>query len=300
MDILEQFLYSIAYKFPKGYPDINDPKDILILENEFKRIGIDLKELETYQNHWQDRVRERGTILDITNFPKDYPMSKQEVIELIQNELKSRANRLLNLKEFPTSIPNKIGYKLMKPILIHNNKRIPLKLKTEYNTAGVDKINIGISYVAIISDNKLRTLLLLDNDDESTIKTNLEKHQERGKLDKGVKIVSAPNYEFTIAPRVEAPATPNLIDPATLPYRVRASYKPGSEFIHDDYGTGKVVAASVSGKRAGEPDYNGVVEWVEVDFGRPYVSNKVLKKTRTINRVFTTSALNLGAGGAAE
>jgi hypothetical protein len=24
MDILEQFLHSIAYKFPKGYPDMKD------------------------------------------------------------------------------------------------------------------------------------------------------------------------------------------------------------------------------------------------------------------------------------
>ena len=27
MDVIEEFLYSISYKFPKGYPDINDPKD---------------------------------------------------------------------------------------------------------------------------------------------------------------------------------------------------------------------------------------------------------------------------------
>jgi len=27
MDVLEKFLHSIAYKFPKGYPDVSDPKD---------------------------------------------------------------------------------------------------------------------------------------------------------------------------------------------------------------------------------------------------------------------------------
>jgi len=27
MDPIEQFLEQISYKFPKGYPDINDPKD---------------------------------------------------------------------------------------------------------------------------------------------------------------------------------------------------------------------------------------------------------------------------------
>ena len=44
MDDVTQFLNRIAYKFPKGYPDMNDANDILILENELKSMGIDLKE----------------------------------------------------------------------------------------------------------------------------------------------------------------------------------------------------------------------------------------------------------------
>lgn len=36
MDITEQFLRKIAYKFPKGYPDINNPKDKALL---FELIG---------------------------------------------------------------------------------------------------------------------------------------------------------------------------------------------------------------------------------------------------------------------
>ena len=27
MDVLDKFLHDVAYKFPKGYPDMNDPKD---------------------------------------------------------------------------------------------------------------------------------------------------------------------------------------------------------------------------------------------------------------------------------
>jgi hypothetical protein len=42
MDPLEKFLYSIAYKFSKGYPDLKDKQDVLILENEIKKLGIDL------------------------------------------------------------------------------------------------------------------------------------------------------------------------------------------------------------------------------------------------------------------
>ena len=42
MDVLEKFLYSIAYKFPKGYPDMKDEQDILMLENLLKEKGISL------------------------------------------------------------------------------------------------------------------------------------------------------------------------------------------------------------------------------------------------------------------
>jgi hypothetical protein len=44
MDILSKFLHNIAYKFPKGYPDLNNDQDILILENELKKLGVNLKE----------------------------------------------------------------------------------------------------------------------------------------------------------------------------------------------------------------------------------------------------------------
>ena len=53
MDILERFLYSIAYKFPKGYPDINDEQDILLLESILKNdfgFKLKLKEQDNYSN----------------------------------------------------------------------------------------------------------------------------------------------------------------------------------------------------------------------------------------------------------
>ena len=44
MDILDKFLRKVSYKFPKGYPDINDEQDMLMLENILKEIGINLEE----------------------------------------------------------------------------------------------------------------------------------------------------------------------------------------------------------------------------------------------------------------
>lgn len=44
MDPITKFLHNISYKFPKGYPDINDEQDILLLETELNKIGFSLNE----------------------------------------------------------------------------------------------------------------------------------------------------------------------------------------------------------------------------------------------------------------
>jgi hypothetical protein len=33
MDPITKFLHSISYKFPKGYPDMNNDQDVLLLES---------------------------------------------------------------------------------------------------------------------------------------------------------------------------------------------------------------------------------------------------------------------------
>lgn len=43
MDVLDKFLNKISYKFDKGYPNLDNPNDVLILENELKKVGIDFK-----------------------------------------------------------------------------------------------------------------------------------------------------------------------------------------------------------------------------------------------------------------
>ena len=62
MDILEQFLYSISYKFPKGYPDLKDKNDLAILENEFAKLDINLN--EPNPPHHQDTQQDESIIDD--------------------------------------------------------------------------------------------------------------------------------------------------------------------------------------------------------------------------------------------
>ena len=42
MDVIEKFLHEVSWKFDKGYPDITNEQDILMLERLLKEIGIEL------------------------------------------------------------------------------------------------------------------------------------------------------------------------------------------------------------------------------------------------------------------
>lgn len=64
MDILEQFIRSISYKFPKGYPDMKNDQDILLLENELKKLGIDLTEVSMTPKEFQKPYPSRHEFSD--------------------------------------------------------------------------------------------------------------------------------------------------------------------------------------------------------------------------------------------
>jgi DNA-binding transcriptional MerR regulator len=70
MDPITKFLHNISYKFSKGYPDINNEQDILLLETELNKIGFSIKEMkqpfETLSPQSQTIGREIMDILDIT------------------------------------------------------------------------------------------------------------------------------------------------------------------------------------------------------------------------------------------
>lgn len=283
MDVIEKFLHSISYKFPKGYPDINNPQDVTLLENELSKLGISLTELNA-PDHWKQRVKERSNILDIENFPKDYPISKEDTIQLIQKELSDRASRLENLKDFPLSLTHQIGYKLLQPAIHHNGKTIPLNLKVKYISKEVEKTSIGNSYLAIVENNTLVTFILLPDDDSFTIESSMKSHQERNqKKQKPIKILNPTNYQFII-PTTKAPDK-HVISPEELPYTLRTDYRVGANLEHDQYGTGKIVGTSAGS--SGRGDSRGVLDWVDVDFGKTYVSGGVAKTVRRIPNIYT-------------
>lgn len=70
MDVLDKFFKKFSYKFPKGYPDINDEQDVLMLEGMLKEMGIDLTEVteEDTPDLPSDILKLKKTIQSLPNF----------------------------------------------------------------------------------------------------------------------------------------------------------------------------------------------------------------------------------------
>jgi hypothetical protein len=58
MDILEQFIRDIAYKFPKGYPDMKDPKDVELLHKLLNEVVDTKPSLNEQQADYDDRIKD--------------------------------------------------------------------------------------------------------------------------------------------------------------------------------------------------------------------------------------------------
>lgn len=290
MDTITKFLNNISYKFPKGYPDINDPNDFLILENELKHLGINLHEL-AQSDHYTKRKNERIKITDIPNLSQkmvgdnDLSQVKEKIIKDITQELSKRLTYLENIKNIPTSYTEQIVYKTLKPVLLSDNKKYDLQFTTEAKTKSGDiKGYTNSYYVTIISDDTLLTLRGMDGDDQSIIQSVIDHNEKTDKESKPVNILTLSDFEYIIS--LDEIIKPSTIDPAELPYKIRTDYRKGADFIHDVYGKGTIVDTSTGA--AGKGDNRGKLDWVEVDFKKPYLSGGKLKTTRIVNNIYTT------------
>lgn len=93
MDSIDLFLKRFSYKFPKGYPDINNEQDVLLLENILQKLGVNLKEA------FEDSPNLPEDIIDLKNkIESEYNTFK---IEAAQK--KGGSNYFLYFKELSPS-----------------------------------------------------------------------------------------------------------------------------------------------------------------------------------------------------
>ena len=84
MDSLDKFLHDVAYKFPKGYPDMNDPKDKNMLFKMIHEVIEEKSLLNEQQQEYDDRIKETLGVdtIPICNTPleigKDFNISGKD------------------------------------------------------------------------------------------------------------------------------------------------------------------------------------------------------------------------------
>lgn len=259
----------------------------------------------TSTDHFGLRLNERGNILDIINLDKiplkEYKKTdvKEKLKENISNEIKKRADILMT--KSISSDAFDVGLKLLKPVLIVDKQKYPLILFSKYTKDIKDKEgnvkgnvlvdNIGFLYFAIISDNKAITLLLLDKEDDYELSDQIKQHVERKTGNKkDVKILTPTHYVYEIdldklMGNEKEETNNNLIDPNTLPYKVRTDYRAGAKFEHEKFGVGTIV--TTSNGTGGKGDSMGRLEWVDVKYSKPYLKSGKFTDIRRFEKILT-------------
>jgi hypothetical protein len=236
-------------------------------------------------DHYKDRKTDRITNIKKVVVPKEalgeftLGQIQKPLIKAIQNITFTKL-KALESQDIPLSQGYNVAYKFLTPVLESNNKQYPITIVSD---AGVGKF-----YYVIIYQNSLITVILSSSDD---LYKDATKHLERKSLDIPVEVLEpeGATYPINLDELMGVKkAKEEKIKEEDLSYKVRTDYRIGANFEHKTYGTGKVVATS-SGNR-GTADSRGMLDWVEVDFGKPYVSKGELKKTRIINNIYTTAS----------
>lgn len=124
MDVLDKFLNNVSYKFPKGYPDMNDEQDISLMENILSKLNInfDFNILQEEMLIWESTDRQisantkQAIAYFLDNADSSYGFKKQSDIKRLGN---------------PNKIDSEKAQQLFKDILktdeitIHNPRTGP-------------------------------------------------------------------------------------------------------------------------------------------------------------------------------
>jgi hypothetical protein len=113
MDILEQFIRNIAYKFPKGYPDMKNDQDILILERELFKYNVDLREgtkaantrkaIDTVASSEQGKAAGLTKMADTYRIGNPNKIDKDKFMEILNSVFNSPKIKIYSPKEGPNS-----------------------------------------------------------------------------------------------------------------------------------------------------------------------------------------------------
>ena len=133
MDVLEKFLYSVAYKFPKGYPDMKDSSDVELLYKLLNEV-IDLKEAPTQISIEGIETLKKSFNLEDSDFKEK--SSKTFYVYVPSSQRKETYSKILDLDGFDNVEQNKVRYK--------NETTFFIKPKDSSESYNIKPQNVGV------------------------------------------------------------------------------------------------------------------------------------------------------------
>jgi hypothetical protein len=270
-----------------------------ILEERVCQDNSNIEEVNQ-TDHYKERKEDRSQIVDIQVSPEALvPYTKERIIPNLKDLIQKRL--LIRLKEYEASTEKQAG-SIVKalPILtpyLQNDKTIyPIYLVTK--TRDKDKENVGNTFVLVKIGDSLVTLMVVSKDADlmAQTKAHLERKVANGKADPNIltypiNVGRTMNPDYIIDIKQAADDVQFGLEKATvsqeeLPYKIRTDYRKDAILAHDTYGNGKIINTSAGTK--GDPGISGKLEWVDVDFGKPFLKAGKLTSIRRINNVYTS------------
>lgn len=260
-----------------------------------------MKLLEVLQtDHYKERKEDRSQIVDIQVDSKAFqPYTREEVIPNLKRLIEERLLKIL--RAFETSSTKQVGsivkaLPILTPYLQNNGKQYLLHLTTK--TRDKDKENVGNTYVVVKIGDSLVTIMVVPKD--ADLVTQTREHLEIKVAEKKAdpKVLTYPidvgrtiNSDYVIdikeaANDVQIGLQKAAVSQEDLPYKIRTDYRKDATFTHNTYGTGKIVTTSSGIK--GDPGISGKLDWVDVDFGKPFLKAGKLTPIRRIDNVYTS------------
>jgi|TARA_R100000455_G_C6268561_1_gene124050 hypothetical protein len=166
MDPIDKFLKLYSYKFPKGYPDMNDKQDILLMESILKEeFNIVLEKEQSYPEYYSRLTDEQKEILSNNlNYNKNQTFKSgkkytPKSLDKDDNYTKEDLEKILN--DFD------------KPVYLTYAKSA-IKLRTPF---GIRIMGFDPSNIKLDNDNfhrmKVLDQLIKDNPDKIIVKSKL-------------------------------------------------------------------------------------------------------------------------------
>jgi hypothetical protein len=186
MDALDLFFKKYSYKFPKGYPDMNNEQDINILANLLEGLGIDLSEDKSSDRQEAKEILKRE--LDLTD--QDFKDSGLQFYVLVPGN--QRLSFIDKIENIDTGTDKKFNYNSTPSAFsslgyfMYGGVKFGIKPSEKQGgkSAGLDNENIFYNTVTSLLKNGPKDIKITDGEKEVVFK-DITEIEETGRKTSG-------------------------------------------------------------------------------------------------------------------